>query len=240
MSTDFHGACDLVLVRMPHFADDLGLTVHVRTTIRQTYSYIESAAIKIGDSILEVSSYGQYVLDGISNAEMPNTLSGYDVVHTNPRKDQNLFIISLGADVQIVVKVYKDLVNVDLDISSGVDATYVFQDTVGLMGSWFNGTHYARDGQTLVEDPVEFGQEWQVLDTEDHLFMTDRIPQYPNKCTMPNLEARNSRRLGEAVVSPAAASTACAYLKELHAYNMCVYDVIATGDLSLAAARLYN
>ena len=224
---------------MPHFADGLGLTVHVRTTIRQNYSYIESTAIKIGDSILEVSSYGQYILDGISNAEMPNALSGYDVVHTSHRKDQDLFLIDLGADLQLVVKVYKDLVNVDFDISTGGDANSMFRGTVGLMGNWLNGTHYARDGVSVLEDSGEFGQEWQVLDTEEHMFMTDRTPQYPEKCVMPDLAARSSRRLGEAKVSPQAAGMACSYLKERHAYDMCVYDVIATGDLSLAGEGLY-
>lgn len=238
MTIDFHGACDLVLVSMPHFADGLGLMVHVRTTLRRSYSFIESAAIRIGESVLEVSSYGQYILDGISNAEMPNTISGFDVVHSEHRKDQHLFIVKLGDNLQIVLKVYKDLVNVDLGISSSSDDT-IFRDTVGLMGNWLNGTRFGRDGASIFENPVEFGQEWQVLDTEERLFMTNRDPQFPAKCNMPNLAAQSKRRLGEAGVSPDAAGIACVHLKDIHAHNMCVYDVIATGDLSLAKGAYY-
>ena len=234
---DFHGACDLVLVNMPHVANGLGLKVHVRTTIRRSYSYIESAAVQIGDSTFEVSSYGQYILDGISNAEMPNTVSGFEVVHMEHRKNQHLFVIKLDANFQIVLKVYKDLVNVDLDISSGDDIQ--FRDTVGLMGNWLNGTRFGRDGVSVLEDPAESGLEWQVRDTEPHLFMTNRAPQYPAKCDMPDLALQSKRRLGEAAISPAAAGTACARFKDMHAHNMCVYDVMATGDLSLADEDVY-
>ena len=57
------GACDLILVDSPNFEEGFPLLVAVRTTIRYAYSYVESAAIKIGDSILEVSSFGGYYLD---------------------------------------------------------------------------------------------------------------------------------------------------------------------------------
>ena len=49
------GECDLVLVHIDDFQNGLPLDIHIRTKIRyEDYSYIESAAIKIGDDILEV------------------------------------------------------------------------------------------------------------------------------------------------------------------------------------------
>ena len=50
---DYHGECDLVLLDAPSFAHGLGLTAHTRNKGRYGYSFIESAAIKIGDDILE-------------------------------------------------------------------------------------------------------------------------------------------------------------------------------------------
>ena len=50
---DFQGECDLVLADAPHFADGLGMTVHIRTKIRYSYSYVESAIIRIGNDILQ-------------------------------------------------------------------------------------------------------------------------------------------------------------------------------------------
>ena len=46
------GACDMHLVEAPFFAPGMELTIDVRTKIRYDYSYIESAAIKIGDDVL--------------------------------------------------------------------------------------------------------------------------------------------------------------------------------------------
>lgn len=232
---EFQGACDLVLADVPSFADSKGLAIHLRTTSRYDYSYIESAAIKIGKEILEVSSFGQYILDGISNAEMPATLSGFNVVYSHPMEDQHIFTIVLDANAEIVVKVYKDLVNVDLQLSG--DEKAQFGDTAGLMGSWVNGTHFARDGDSVMDDASEFGQEWQVLDTEAKLFMTDRAPQYPNKCVMPKL-ASQQRRLGESISSEDA-EAACNHIKADHPHANCVHDVIATGDVSVAQGGTY-
>lgn len=234
---EFHGGCDLLLADFPDFANGLGLIAEVRTTTRYSYSYIESAAIKIGNDIFEVSSFGQYILNGISNALLPNMIGGYPVEHTEPRKNQHLFIIDLGDKRNIVIKVFKDLVYVTLNIRHGHNAE--FHEGIGMLGSYFNGTRLARDGATILEDDNEYGQEWQVCDTDAKLFMTDRAPQWPTKCEMPNLAERSSRRLGEAAVSLEEATAACAHIKNQQRNDMCVFDVLATADLEVAQGGSY-
>ena len=51
---DYHGQCDLVLVKDPDFADGLGLDIQIRTKLIRFWSYIKQAAIRIGDDILEI------------------------------------------------------------------------------------------------------------------------------------------------------------------------------------------
>ena len=95
----FPGACDLKLITAPYFAPDLTLDIDVRTTIRYGYSYVESAAVRIGDSILEVSSFGQYLLDGVSAAKLPAVMAGlFTVEHTQPSDKVHKFEIHLDEE----------------------------------------------------------------------------------------------------------------------------------------------
>ena len=215
--------------------------MEARTTTRYDYSYIESAAIQIGNDILEVSSFGHYSLNGISKAAMPALLGDNFIVEHQQKmkKNQHIFTIDLEEGRNIVIKVYKDLVYVDLNIRQGHKLE--FQDGVGMLGSYFNGTRYGRDGVSIIQDDIEYGQEWQVRDTDAQLFMTQRAPQWPTKCKMPNPveRAESQRRLGEAVVSAEQATAACAHIKNQHSHDMCVFDVMATADLSVARGGAY-
>ena len=236
---DFHGGCDLLLAEFPEFGSGLGLTVDARTTTRYDYSYIESAGVKIGEDVLEVSSYGQFVINGIANVEsMPLMLGDYPVSHTQPRKHTHIFSIDVGNEKSIVIKVYKDLVYVNINVHTG-GHTAEFHDGYGMLGSWFNGTRYARDGVTILMDDNEYGQEWQVRDTDTQVFSVPRAPQWPEKCEMPNVVERASRRLAESTVSAEEAATACAGISHSQQRDMCIYDVIATQDLSVAEAGVY-
>ncbi|CAB9517124.1 Protein of unknown function (DUF1800) [Seminavis robusta] len=55
---DFHGSCDLVLLQDLTFHNGLGLTIHIRTQLKTWWSFIKSAAIQIGDDVLEVQGGG--------------------------------------------------------------------------------------------------------------------------------------------------------------------------------------
>ena len=66
-----------------------------------------------------------------------------------------------------------------------------------MMGDFETGYMLARDGVTVLEDPNEFGMEWQVLDTEPKLFQNpERFPQYPDNCVLPDKTKDIGRRLG--------------------------------------------
>ena len=66
--------------------------------------------------------------------------------------------------------------------------------------------------------------------------MVDREPQFPTKCTMPG-PTKESRRLGESIAEEAAAE-ACGHYDGAE-MDMCIYDVMASGDLELAQAGAF-
>ena len=204
-----------------------------------TQTMIESAAVRIGDDILEVSGYGGYMVNGISNAELPMKLSDqYLLTHTQKSEKESIFeiVLSEATAETIVIRSFKDLVGIKFSNAS----PDTFGTSVGLMGSFANGDRLSRNG-TIMEDANEFGQEWQVRDTEGNLFQTARAPQYPEKIQMPDSAASETRkrRLGEAAIDEEAATLACAHHSSEAALAMCVYDVMATGDLELAHGGVF-
>lgn len=232
---DFHGSCDLVLLQAPEFAHGLGLDIHIRTKSRYQYSYIESAAVKMGDDILEVGGWGENFFNGVDGTRYPKTMGGFAIVtHEYQSKKIQRFEIALDHHTKIVMRAFKDLVSVTVEKSSLV----LFQNSVGMLGG-ASGQMLARDGTTLMKsEPNAFGKEWQVKDTEPKLFQNmDRFPQYPEACVMPSANASmQSRRLGGVTVSENDALEACNKEGRMKDLDECVYDILATGDLELAQA----
>lgn len=223
----------MVMLDAPDFDNGSGLLVHVRTSIRYEYSYIESVAVKIGNDILEVGSWGDYFLNGVSAAEVPNKLSRFPVSYAaGYDQKEHALEIDLDGKSKIVVKSFKDMLSVMF-----LDATKSdFGNSVGLMGSFSDGSKIARDGKSVLNDVNAFAQEWQVLADEPKLFQTIRLPQHPEKCIMPEVK-KTQRRLG-ASIAREAAEKACAHWKE-DEKEACVYDVLATGDLETARAGAF-
>ncbi|CAB9519062.1 expressed unknown protein [Seminavis robusta] len=229
---DYMGACDLHLVQAPHFAPALPLTIDVRTKIRSWYSFIESAVVQIGDETLEIGSFGEYLLNGVEGAEMPNTIAGFDVNAFNPTKNVHILEIYIDEDEKIILRSFKDMVTVKIDNAKKEQ----FHGSAGMMGEFETGHVLARDGMTRMEDPIAIANEWQVRDTEPMLFNSVNGPQYPQACRMPERTAQQAqRRLGGITVSKSEAETACAHWSKAMR-EACVSDVIATGDLELAEA----
>jgi hypothetical protein len=241
---------DLKLLSVPKFDGDLDLDIHVRTTIRSTYSYIETAVVRIGDDTLEVSSWGEYSLNGVEDANLASYddqvllrgqtqpvpgLAGYDVYHTEVNKKKHVFDIILGQGQNITLSNMKGIVGVE--VNHGRKAS--FGGAVGLLGN-FQGQMLARDGVTDLQDDMnEMGQEWQVRENEPMLFQSARAPQYPEMCRLPNVAEKEARRLGEGI-SEDVAKVACAHLKHNeNAFAACVYDVTATNDLDLAQSGAF-
>lgn len=246
---EYMGECDLVLLRVPNFGggkDDL--TVHVRTTIRYDYSYIEVAAIRIGEDTLEVTGWGEYSVNDVQDATILTSLKdktghegllskigGYPIFHTLKTDDQHRhhqFDIVLPHHQNITITSLKDIVNVKINHAS----FEYFGNVEGILGN-HHGQMLARDGVTdLSGDINALGQEWQVRDNEPMLFTLDRLPQYPQKCNLPNVAERESRRVGEGI-SEEQAKVACAHLKaNTKRFENCIYDVTITNDLDQASA----
>ena len=133
-----------------------------------------------------------------------------------------------------MVTAFKDLVSVKMDNATMAS----FGASVGLMGAYPSGMKLARDGKTVMEDPDMFGQEWQVQQGEAMLFDSVRAPQHPQVCTPPGARKQTGRRLGEGSITEEAAEMACADWKDEHK-ELCVYDVLAMGDLEVAQAGAY-
>jgi hypothetical protein len=235
---DYHGECDLVLIKSKKFESGMGLDVHIRTKIRRSMSYISSAALRIGNDLLEVESQGVYWLNGVLNAApLPAEFSGFAFSHTQPTDKQHVFEVHLGGRERIKVKTYKDFVSVLVENGQNKH----FGDSAGLMGDFRKGHMIARDGKTVIDDVNAFGQEWQVLDTERSLFHTLRLPQHPQQvCTLPPPMPASQlrRRLSESSpISELAAEKACEHWGK--GKDDCVFDVLTTGDLEMAVVGAY-
>lgn len=184
------------------------LDIDIRTTIRYQYSYIEGAVIKIGENTLEVTSFGGYMLDGVSRADMPNQIAGFAVKHFQPSKNIHIFEIALNGDEEnIVVKVFKDVVSVKLYRANPER----FHGSQGMLGAYDSqGLMLARDGATIVEDGDAFAAEWQIRDIDPMVFQAALEPQFPHACQLPSITKEESRRrLAESSISMEAAERAC-------------------------------
>ena len=86
-----------------------------------------------------------------------------------------------------------------------------------------------------MEDPNLLAAEWQVRNDEPMLFTTARAPQHPQACQLPDPTQKTGRRLGEGPISEEAAKMACVNAGSQR-LDLCIHDVMAIGDLELAAA----
>merc|ERR1712238_435619 len=169
---------------------------------------------------------GSYIING--NVHQGNNddlmmLSGYPIIYSKKNKKQQTFRLNLGNLEAIVIKTWNSFVSEH------------FEDSTGLMGSFPDGVLLARDNLTIIDDANRFGQEWQVMETEKRLLHQVQGPQQPlKKCEIPsNLDMR--RRLGEKTITEEKAKTACNGV-EANSIDLCIFDVMATCNLSTAGA----
>lgn len=243
---EFHGGCDLVLLSVPEFNNGQGLTVHIRTKVKSFFSYIERVAVQIGSDVLEVKgSFFQpdYWLNGQplprqdkkrAGGILPFQIGGYQARWELQTTNISWKIaIALPQGQVLSLRTVKDYMRVDVEEPK----MEYFGSAKGLMGSFDAGEMLSRDGNIVLEDTNEFGQEWQVRDTETGLFQAPEGPQYPQQCQMPSSWWARSvtRRLAEGSISLEDAQEACSHLRPSERDD-CVYDVMATGDMELAVA----
>jgi len=239
-SYDFHGVCDLVLLKNAQFDEGLGMDIHVRTMVMfKMFSYVDSTSVRIGDDTLEVKGgekdiiwmNGEQVVD-IDNNEDVVVLSVKFPVSIEKLSEKSTEVrINLGGNEEIVIKTWGKMVRVSISHASSEN----FGTSVGMMGAYSTGAKLGRDGVTNIEDSNIFGQEWQVLPTEAKLFheIGDTV-QSPVSCKIPSSHEMR-RRLVEASVTVEEAKMACAHVAPAE-FDLCTFDIMATNDVDSAGA----
>jgi len=240
---DYHGECDLVLLHNPDFKDGMGMDIHIRTKIQDFWSSVESAAVKLGDQIMEIkadpSSSDWLWFDGKPAAVVDgewnrHELSGFLVRYKQSGdnvREANIHI--KGAKEVLVMKTFKSFVRIDIQWQ-GSDH---YKNSVGLLGSHaHNGERLGRNGK-LIQNVNSFGQEWQVRrEMDGALFHSYEGAVVGQKCVMPPTVASSlrKRRLASGLDTEVA-EKACNHLVDPEEKKACVFDVIATQDLSMAS-----
>jgi hypothetical protein len=247
----FHGECDLVLLHNPEFNDGQGMDVHIRTKIADFWSSVESAAIRLGEEIMEINANpesdewlwvnGEVVSSGLEIGKWYTTTVGGFLIRYKESsasvREANIYI--KGAVERMVFKTFKSFVRVDVDWETDPDN---YMGSVGLLGSFDKlGMRVARDGVTTIDDTNEFGQEWQVGESDPELFHSKVGAVVGRKCVMPpaytpETAARMKRRLRASNMTQEDAEKACDHLQDPEEIKACIFDVIATQDLSMASA----
>ncbi|KAL3935878.1 MAG: hypothetical protein SGBAC_008687 [Bacillariaceae sp.] len=242
---EYHGQCDLLLAKDQNFADGLGLDIQIRTKLVRFWSYIGSAAIRIGSDILEVQGHAteqdaKYWFNFERKGAL-STIGGFPVEITDlDQGSSNVHRVTYRIDLSskypgqtIVIRTFKEFVNVRV-VGATAEA---FGNTVGMWGDYRTGHTLARDGVTVLSDFSEFGSEWQLLPSDEMLFHTTEEPQFPQKCIEPeDPRGQRRRRLAESSISEAEAEKACSGLKDALDRKDCVYDILATQDLDMVGA----
>jgi len=244
---DFHGICDLVLLSNPSFDNGNGLDIHIRNKKMRMWSYIETAAIRIGENIFEAAGGNkkdEFWINGVVQSVKNNNgekfsddivvgnISGYNIEFTRVSEKSCKYVIDIGINQDnnkreaIVFKTWHSFVSINVQNPT----KEYFNGSVGLLGSFPLGIKLARDGKTTFEDISVFGQEWQVQSSEPRLFLKTGSVKPSDKCSSPsNLDMR--RRLVESEMTLKEAKIACTYVDD-EMMDLCIFDVMATNDIS--------
>merc|ERR1711935_137946 len=158
------------------------------------------------------------------------TISGYPIYFEKVSGKSKRYSINLGKDDQIVVGAWNSFVYVNFQNATKEH----FGDSKGLMGSFPDGLKLGRDSKTIFEDMNAFGQEWQVLSSEPKAFHTYNGQQNSNECYIPSSKEMR-HRLEASEVTLIAAKKSCLNVDK-ETMDLCVFDVMATNDVSTAGA----
>lgn len=226
------------MTSVKNFANkDMDLQIHLRTKMVRYWSYIEKAAIRIGNDILEIEGLSDFSLSYWINYEYKGELTelgGLFPVSINSNMDR--YTIDLGSvfpGQKIEIKTYKEFVSVKI-----IGATNEsFGTAIGITGDYKTGNTYARDQSTILHDFNELGNEWQVLPSDGKLFHAMARPQFPEKCWLPeDPRGERTRRLSESNITEEQAEVACSGLKGDFDRKGCIYDILATQDMDMVGA----
>lgn len=252
----FHGQCDLVFFSNPNFASGAGMIIQIRTEIREHWSFMRSMAIRVEDQTFEIEKKDgpgmNFYYNGKAIGQPITTLAGYEVRKVvDPEwckercSEVEVYRIDFKDHGNLEVRGWRNSIlhmqlsseplyrSASCNRSALDDGSALYHGSVGLTGNYQVSGFVARNG-TLLKSADLFGQNWQVLDTEPMLFHKARHPQYPERCIMPKPSAR--RIINQETRNMA--QTVCSHLSD-SLFEMCVFDVEATGDETMALSPLY-
>lgn len=239
---EFHGECDMVLVHSDHVNGDKTLDIHIRTAIDKFWSQIVSAAMRVGESTLQMDT-DRFFIDGteMTDAALPlqtpefnmKMVNGHHAITQSLRASEQkgtlkTYIVTFNDRSIITFKILNGFLNVAV-----TGSPHDFKESVGLMGTYDLGKPIDRNGERMY-DLEMFAFEWQVDPSKDPiLFNEAKGPQLPHEtCRMPSPEAVARRRhLRDNSELVEKAMFACAGKVDDEA---CQADVINTGDASMA------
>ena len=224
------------MVHSEQFHNGAGLDLHARTTIQDYFSYIETAALRVGDDTMQFFK-DHFFLNGVkmSPADLPFSFGGdYKYTITAPviEKKNPLYYqfykVDLHEGSSLLFKFYKQYLTIDISAHPAD-----FGDAVGLLGEYGTGNMISRSGDEMT-DFQHYGFEWQVSPEDPKLFLDARAPQLPfEQCRMPSA-ARPARRVLRADTAlREQANNACAHVGG-SSFDLCVNDVMTTRDIGLA------
>ncbi len=199
---------------------------------------IDSFEIEGNGTIWEKAASVRHFYNKEQDVDLPISMAGrYNVSKKKGKRfsyDTITYSIILDEMQGIEVLAWKGFLHVSLTANMMACG---LQDSVGLMGTWSRAGKLSRGGERDITDPDKFAQEWQVLSSEPMLFQNRRVPQHPERCTPP--ASGSHRRLGEDRHLHNAAKNICAKV-ESSRRELCVFDIMATGDLDMAYSPLFQ
>lgn len=240
-----------MLLTNPGFSNGQGMDIHIRTRIETWWSYVETAAVRLGeDTLVDFSGCSgdneEWLwVNGKSYDALERghwyeiEVSGFLIRYKKVAHGRCKASIHFGGEKEhIALESFKKMVKVDIKVENPMN----FTGSLGLLGHYPDGKRVGRDGTSFIDDVRDFGQEWQVTEEEPKLFRAygEGVVQAPDKCAMPATEKETSnlrkRRLGEASLSKAEIEKACSHVKDPAERAACQLDVMVTDDVGMAGA----
>ena len=221
-----------------NFHQGVGLDLHARTTIKEYYSFIETAALRVGDYTMEFHP-DHVSLNGVLYipADLPitfgeeyiYTISNVEVGEEKDSSKRQYYKVDLHEESSIVFKFYRKYLTINISGNEGD-----FGDSVGLLGEYGTGNMISRDGRVM-DNFDNFAFEWQVNREDPVIFSNERSPQLPyERCRLPTIAKPQRSLLRKEKDLVAKANKACSHVSS-GSFDLCVDDILQTGDLGLAA-----
>lgn len=218
------------MIHSDEFHDGAGFDFHVRTTIQDYFSYIESGAFRLGEDTLELY-HNEFYVNGVKL--VPNDLPyafGDFYISDGGKNDKfrQFYIVNLAGKAEVEVKFYKKFMTYKLQ------GNHNFLGSVGLVGEYPSGEMIDRSGGYMTNFQ-ENAFEWQVSPSDFQIFRDQRSPQLPYEvCRMPTAPRPSRRNLRADMALLTQAQEACAHISGAD-NSLCVDDVMTTGDVGIAS-----